>query len=439
LSADQGNKNGQLHYAFALSDGEGVAVNKSLAAHYLKLSADQGNAHGQFRYGFSLTKGDGVAVNKGLAAHYFKLSADQGNEYGQLCFGLALSTGDGIAANVRLARHYLNLAADQGNARAQSLLVQLSLNDAARFLSLAEARAAPMPFDLAAVVGRLPRGPLADGLRDVLESPEWQPPAVSGSAVSGTVFAVRERCGLSGMRIAVARLRPVWISPGRVLDAWQALAAAAAKVLGRPMAEDIGHCADSVEIASMALRIPTCEVEVFTKLNSMLRRLPVDLFGGLAETGYTGTVLELTSLLQASVELCAFEAAGCVVYRGIGNCGCDVEKWYQSSIGHVIVWRGFTTAMRDREKVVEKYVGQDNGVLFVISLGRRAIVADLGDGDVLIAAETGFRIDEVRRTEEGITLVIMEWVAAWSDAELHWNPWELERFKRLEVGRNIRK
>jgi hypothetical protein len=405
------------------------------------LSADQGNARGQFHYAFALQNGDGVAVNEGLAAYYFKLSADQGNALGQLYFGLALSTGDGVAANVPLARHYLNLAADQGNTRAQSLLAQLSLNDAARFLGLAEARAAPTPFDLAAVVGRLPRGALADALRDVVESPEWQRPAVSGSssAVSGTVFAVLERCGLSVMRIAVPRLRPVWISPGRVLDAWQALAASAAKVLGRPMASDIGHCADSVEIASVALRIPTCEVEVFTKMNSMLRRLPVDLFGGLAETGETGTVLELASLLQASVELRAFEAVGCVVYRGIGNCGCDVEKWYRESIGEIIVWRGFTTAMRDRERVVEKYVGQDNGVLFVISLGRRAIVADLGDedGDVLIAAETGFRIDEVRRTEEGMTQIVMECVRVWSDAEQNLNPWELERLKSLEVGRTL--
>jgi TPR repeat protein len=40
-----------------LSKGEGIPMNKSLAAHYFILSADQGHADAQFRSGLMLYMG----------------------------------------------------------------------------------------------------------------------------------------------------------------------------------------------------------------------------------------------------------------------------------------------------------------------------------------------------------------------------------------------
>jgi TPR repeat protein len=65
-----------VNYGVLLYDGNGISMNKSLAAHHYKLSADQGYAHAQFAYGVSLANGAGISINKSLAAHYYKLSAD---------------------------------------------------------------------------------------------------------------------------------------------------------------------------------------------------------------------------------------------------------------------------------------------------------------------------------------------------------------------------
>jgi hypothetical protein len=166
-------------------------------------------------------------------------------------------------------------------------------------------------------------------------------------------------------------------------------------------------------------------VELFMELNCVLRRLPVQLLAPLMDTGEIAGVVECVSLLQASVELCASGAARGVVYRGFCTGGASLEKVYRSAIGKVILWRGFAAAGRDRARVLKECVGKENGILFIITLGPQAVVADLGGGEVLIAAETAFRIDDVTRTDDGVAVVLMECVAVWSDAELNGNPWEL--------------
>jgi TPR repeat protein len=50
--------------------GGGIEMNKSFAAHYLKLSADQGVARAQFHYGVLLAISDGITTNKSHTAHF---------------------------------------------------------------------------------------------------------------------------------------------------------------------------------------------------------------------------------------------------------------------------------------------------------------------------------------------------------------------------------
>jgi TPR repeat protein len=68
----------QFNYGILLLIGEGIEMNKSLAAYYFKLSSDQRFVQAQLHYGPLFAKGEDIAMNKSLAAHYFKLSADQG-------------------------------------------------------------------------------------------------------------------------------------------------------------------------------------------------------------------------------------------------------------------------------------------------------------------------------------------------------------------------
>jgi TPR repeat protein len=63
------------------------------------LSADQGIAEAQLNYGNCLAKGDGIAMNKSQAAHYFEMSADQRIAEAQLTYGLLLARCNGIQMN----------------------------------------------------------------------------------------------------------------------------------------------------------------------------------------------------------------------------------------------------------------------------------------------------------------------------------------------------
>jgi TPR repeat protein len=51
--------------------GEKEKMNQSHAAYYYKLSADQDFAEAQYDYGSLPFHGEGISMNKSLAAHYF--------------------------------------------------------------------------------------------------------------------------------------------------------------------------------------------------------------------------------------------------------------------------------------------------------------------------------------------------------------------------------
>ncbi|MDR2787075.1 MAG: sel1 repeat family protein, partial [Candidatus Accumulibacter sp.] len=101
-TADPGDAAAQFNYALLLENGEGMPIDKSLAAHYYKLAADQGYAAAQCNYSFLLFNGDGIPMDKALAAHYFKMAADLGCVNAQCSYGFILSNGDGIPTDKAL-------------------------------------------------------------------------------------------------------------------------------------------------------------------------------------------------------------------------------------------------------------------------------------------------------------------------------------------------
>jgi TPR repeat protein len=58
-----------------LLKGSGVLVDLRGSPPYYKLSSDQGNAKAQCNYGSMLFGGEGVLMNKSLAAYYLKLAS----------------------------------------------------------------------------------------------------------------------------------------------------------------------------------------------------------------------------------------------------------------------------------------------------------------------------------------------------------------------------
>jgi hypothetical protein len=125
MSADQGDVDAQVNHGLILVQGDGIAVNKSLAVHYLEMSANQGQTHAQIVLGQMLFRGDGIEVNKSRAARYFKMSADQGNRDPQYDFDLSLLHGDGIPVNKSLAAHHLKMSADHDHVLAQFMFGQI--------------------------------------------------------------------------------------------------------------------------------------------------------------------------------------------------------------------------------------------------------------------------------------------------------------------------
>ena len=83
------------------------------AAAYFKKSAEAGNSNGQLKYAYALSDGNGVPLNKSMAAEFFKQSANQGNYYAMLNYGKMLVDGVVIAKNVDEGIRFLNIAAEK--------------------------------------------------------------------------------------------------------------------------------------------------------------------------------------------------------------------------------------------------------------------------------------------------------------------------------------
>ena len=115
LAADQGDVIGQMLYASALKEGQGVRQNFPEAARYLKLAVDQGNLQAINMYAAWLRYGDVVPQNLSEAARLFKMAADQGSVVAQYNYGMMLIRGMGVATDYWEAARYMKMAADTGD------------------------------------------------------------------------------------------------------------------------------------------------------------------------------------------------------------------------------------------------------------------------------------------------------------------------------------
>jgi hypothetical protein len=114
-----------------------------------------------------------------------------------------------------------------------------------------------------------------------------------------------------------------------------------------------------------------------------------------------------------------------VVYRGIHKQGKDFAPLYESMIGEVIVWPGFTSTSTDRDLVIQKFITGKDSLLFEISLHPSDAAATIGDdsehadeSEILIAASSAFTVDEVEWIDiRGLTIaqVRLSYYMSWYD------------------------
>jgi TPR repeat protein len=422
FAADQGDMNAQFQFGAMLQFGDGIPEDKARAAHYFQLGADQGEVTSALHFGVMLQFGDGIPQNKARAVPYFTLAAEHGVAWAQHTLGVMLMLGDGIPKDVGLAIHYFKLAADQGHKEAQQVCMKLSLIDHSlesivEFLSGNNGR---FHFEKVRGMVKNMKSPLGDVLRRALtpDSPSNEELIREREVVS--VFGILKSSGLGTMRILVARLRPRWIAECRIVATW--------KELQNKANDWLSHFEQSGSFEDI-MKLPFTEGSPFAEMNWLLRRFPITLIVRCVKE-FDG-LLSCATLLQAVIEDRAVYRDPCIVYRGFRNGGNVLAGLYASVIGEIVIWRGFTIASKDRDLVVKEFASGRDGILFQIALGLGTIAAD-GEGcDVIIAAESGFKICSVD-VEMGILVVKLEWVSGWSEADLEFDPRDL---LSLELGK----
>jgi len=144
LEAEQGIEAAQHNLGVIYQYGEGVSVNKQLAAMWYKKASEQGNAFSQYNLGLMYLDGDGVTKNNAAAAKWFRKSAEQGFNRAQYNLGVLYDRGRGVREDNIKAYMWNSLAKSQGNKSAKEAEVylrsKLSHTDLSRAKSLAKTK-----------------------------------------------------------------------------------------------------------------------------------------------------------------------------------------------------------------------------------------------------------------------------------------------------------
>jgi TPR repeat protein len=465
LSADQGFAQAQLNYGFLLYHGDGILMNKSLAAHYFQLSADQGDAQAQFNYGFLLYHGDGILMNKSLAAHYYKLSADQGDAQAQLNYGFLLYHGDGILMNKSLAAHYYKLSADQGSIQGQIEYAEWILHgdgvhaivarrESESYFRMGVAQGdwrAQMRLGIGLLSGLFGRFDFIEArklfefasrsehsltqfailLRDSLSLSDGDITNATDYLSTGNIFSILRSSfdeSIPLIRILNSDLYNWDESENAIFEAWQDIARFSIEYLldlsqsesiqtspdvqsddlnQRPVLNslptDLLSCNSILEIIPVIFKMYSIESSLYKNVNHFLHCFPIRIIDKFMKE--VGGILRYIYLLQSSIEYCSHMKpliSNMIVYRGIEQQGKHLVPLYESMIGEVIVWPGFTSTSADRDFVISRFIKGPDSLLFEIKLHPGDIAVKIHEysayqeeSEILIAASSGFKVKSV--------------------------------------------
>ena len=124
-AAKLGHAIAMCHLGNMHQDGQGVPVDLSLAAEWIRKSAEKGYGGAQTNLGLMYQQGCGVEQSDATAAEWYRKAAFQGVALAQHNLGLMYQQGQGVEQSDSMAMGWYRKAADQGLPPAQANLHKL--------------------------------------------------------------------------------------------------------------------------------------------------------------------------------------------------------------------------------------------------------------------------------------------------------------------------
>jgi hypothetical protein len=355
-----------------------------------------------------LVRGGGIEMNRSLAAHYFKLSADQGVIPDGVYYAECILRGDVIPIDLRECEQYLRFAVERGNQAGQMLLGLCLFSGRFGRFDLTEAR------DLFAPLSVL--NAFAAILWDSISASDSELVCALDFARNGNIFSVLR----SSFDDAKPLIR-VLLDPNdcACFAAWQEIAGHSLPYLIdlshdqshslRSLPSDLLLCHSISSMLPVIFQMYTIDSSLYKNVNQFLRCFPISMVSKFMRE--LRGIVSYIYLLQSSIESRSHVAPireNFVVYRGIQN-SADQGMFYESMIGDVVVWCGFTSTSTDRDYVVNEFITDDDCVLFEIELHPDDVAVFIErdseyefEREVLIAASTGFQVLSVDYTDVSI-------------------------------------
>jgi hypothetical protein len=163
------------------------------------------------------------------------------------------------------------------------------------------------------------------------------------------------------------------------------------------------------ELIPLVFNMYSIECLLYKNVNHFLRCFPIRLVGKFLKE--LGGMMRYIVLLQSSIEYYSHDqplSDNLIVYRGIQQNGKMLALLYESMIGEVIVWPGFTSTSIDRDLVISRFINEDDSLLFEISLHQGDSAVAISDyskhpyeSEFLITASLGLMVDEIEWVDIG--------------------------------------
>jgi hypothetical protein len=399
MAADGGIVKAQLWYASLLRDA-------SLSALYYKRAADQGSLEGQLKYAEYLIEGYGVEMDIREAERYLKAGSEsREGDGGRLEYGIALACGrlgrfdfvkafsqfSTIARSNRLARRFVHSLSDSN-----SLISAASVSEIGTIFALLRHTSDGTPLI------RSMNDELCE--RDISSDDRFE-----------IWMDLCRSCFRSLIDISHRELGD--------LSSWPS---------------DLLSCTKIAQMIPLLFKMYSKESSLYQNVNHFLRSFPLELVSKFEKE--LGGILSYIALLQSSIHRCSVLSpltSDCTVYRGFGAGGASEALLYETIVGEVIVWGGFSSTSLDRDYVISRFVGGGSGLLFEISLPAGAVAVPIADvsvydeSEILIAASTGFLVESVEwitvsndrsSRKFKIPCVRLSYFVSWSEFDLDRRP-----------------
>jgi hypothetical protein len=166
---------------------------------------------------------------------------------------------------------------------------------------------------------------------------------------------------------------------------------------------DLFSCESIPKMAELIFKMYSIQCSLYQNVNHFLRCFPVKMSSTVMKE-LKGS-LSYGDLLQSSIECYSHIRplpSDMIVYRGIQQHGKGLAQLYESMIGEVIVWPGFTSTSTNGSLVTSRFINGEDSLLFEISLHPGDAAVEMSEysehpfeDEILIAASSGFRVDDV--------------------------------------------